>query len=171
MILVALAGLGIYLFLCAAAIFCGRGIARIAKLGLPAEAEWALAPVLSCLFWIVVLGVTGGLCIPIKWVAPVLWSASALLAVVGLRGVALQWRMLLCPSLLCILLPIALMARTFVAGITETVATTDCDGWAYASGALYLWDFPRGMPVPHSPVHHFGWTMWDCRWISYSMLA
>ena len=171
MILVALPGLAIYLFLCAAAIFCGRGIARIARLGLPAEAEWALAPVLSCLLWIVVLGVTGGLCIPIKWVAPFLWSASALLAVVGLRGVTAQWRRLLCPSLLCILLPIALMARTFVAGITETVATADCDGWAYASGALYLWDFPRGMPVPHSPVHHFGWLMKDCRWISYSLLA
>jgi hypothetical protein len=159
-------GAGLYLLLCAATALCGRGLLRLGRAEVGA-AEWPLAAVLGFLLCSLTLGVAVGLRLPVRAVAPWLGGASLLLALVGLwrpgRGAL--------PALACALLPVAALAPTFRAGLTETTETVALDGWAYMAGAEYFGECPRGEPGGAAPVCRFGALLGENRYAGHSLLA
>jgi hypothetical protein len=160
-------GAGLYLLLCAATALCGRGLLRLGRADIAGLPGWPLAAVVGALFWVLALGVAVGLRLPVRAVAPWLGGASLLLALVGLwrpgRGVLL--------ALACALLPVAALAPTFRAGLTETTETVASDGWAYMAGAEYFGECPRGEPGGHDPVCRFGALLGENRYAGHSLLA
>ncbi len=164
-------GAGLYLLLCAATVLVGRGLLRLCRAGVSARAEWVLAAVLGFLFWVLALGLAVALPAPVKAVAPWLWGASLLLALAGLSRPwpSLRWGGL--PVAVCALLPLAVMAPTFRAGLTVTTETVAQDGWAYAAGAEYFRDCVHGDDGGAAPLCRFGSTLAQQRYIGFGLLG
>src|SRR5262249_54061759 len=137
-------GLGLYLLLCLTATLTGFGLVRLLRLRTDARAEAVLAPVAAFLFWSLVLGVTGGLRLPVRSVAPWLWAASVLAAVHGLPRAWSVLRAAGLPVLACAALPVLIMARTFAGGLTQYAGTVAGDGSVYVLAGRYFWEHPRG---------------------------
>jgi hypothetical protein len=168
-------GLGLHLALCLVSLLAGRGLLRLLGARTDERAEPVLASVLTYAVWSIVLGLASAFSCPLRLAAPAVWVASGLLALNGLRGPRPTLRGGLFPWAACVLLPVAVMAQSFRAGITDYTGTLDCDGFTYAAEGHHQWEYGRasgyGTVGRLSPIDQFGAALAGERYLTGSLLA
>jgi hypothetical protein len=160
----------LYLALGIATFLTGRGLLRLLRLPLPSLPAVLLAVPAGLVFWTLLLGLTGGCGVPVKYAAPCLWGVSGGLMIYGLwrpwpdlRGIA--W------LALCAFLPLVVMPRHFWHGLTQFPGSIAPDGWSYIAVAQYMWEYPRGTQGGLAPLYQFASHLSDVRYTAFSLLG
>lgn len=166
-----LTGFALYVALIAISLFAGASLLRLWKLE-NIDGSLLLAPALGQVFWVIGLGITVALRIPIKDSAPWLWGATGVLALMGLPAV----RAMLRSSdfkivLLCAALPLVAMPVYFLKGLTDYLGSISPDGWHYVAFGQYLWQYSRGMEGGLAPLYQYAAHMNGGRFLAAGLLA
>lgn len=163
-------GVALYLVVCTIAVLCGFGILRLFKLE-ATTGSLLLSPVIALVFWSLTVGIAAELRLPIKNVAVWLWGATILLAIYGLlrvRAYVDSTKLLL---FLCVALPMVIMGRYFMNGLTDYLGSVLPDGWSYIAFGQYLWEYPRGTEGGLAPLYQYAAHLSDTRYVAPALLG
>ncbi len=163
-------GIGLYLFVCAISTLAGFGLIRLLRLK-TTTTDVLLAPIVTLVFWILGAGVSGGLRIPIQFVAGWFWSVTLVLAIYGLIRLRSRLRRVDLLWILCAILPMLTMGRYFANGLTDYLGSVLPDGWSYIAFGQYLWEYPRGTVGGLAPLYQYAAHLSDTRFIAAAMLG
>jgi hypothetical protein len=166
-----LTGFALYVALIAISLLAGASLLRLWKLE-NIDSSLLLAPALGQVFWVIGLGITVALRIPIKDSAPWLWGATSVLVLMGLPSV----RAMLRSSdfkivLLCAALPLVAMPVYFLQGLTDYLGSISPDGWSYIAFGQYIWEYPRGTDGGLAPLYQYAAHLSGGRFLSAGLLA
>lgn len=161
-----------YLLLCFVAVFAGRGLVYLLRLRVEDRAELVFSAVVTLVFWTLVLGIAGGLRLPIRTITPWLWGGSLALASFGLvRRPRSYFSSSSLPICLCAALPLACMIDRVAAGLLESSASIANDGWIYMAGAQHVYDHGRTSYHGTNVIDQVGSYFQNHRFITFTMLG
>jgi hypothetical protein len=166
-------GLGLYVLLCLVATLAGRGLLRLCRLRVPGRAELALAPVLTLVAWTLALGVFAALRLPMRLVTPLVWAATFALAGAGLlvKPRRMPGRAALLAWLMCLVLPLMVLARPVKHGLAECLDCMNMDGWFYMAGGHYVHEWGRLAYDGPDPILQLGSHFREHRFITFSLIG
>jgi hypothetical protein len=165
-------GLGLYLLVCLAATLAGRGLLRLCRLRVRHRAELALAPVLTLIGWTLALGVAAALRVPLRLVSPWVWAATFVLAGAGLlQPRRILRREALLPWLVCLAVPLVVLARPIKHGLDDCLDCMNMDGWFYMAGGHYVHEWGRLPYDGPDSILQLGSYYREHRFITFSIIG
>jgi hypothetical protein len=166
-------GLGLYLLLCLAATLAGYGLLRLCRLRVGRRAQLILAPLVALVGWTLALGIPAALRLPLRSICPWVWGATLLLVILGLanRPQRLFCRQTLLPWLVCLLVPLVVLARPVKHGLGDCLDCMNMDGWFYVTGGHYIDAWGRLPYQGSDPLLQLGSCFREHRFITFCLIS
>jgi hypothetical protein len=158
----------------------GAGVSACLWVPFDAATRMLMGAAFGQALWAVALGTGVSMGLPVKAFAHWLWSATAVLAIIGawrLRhdviglacGVAPRPRRWV--FVVVALVPVFVMSPYFRHGLAAYPGSGLPDGWAYVAHGQYLWDYPRGTEGGLAPLYQYASTLTSTRNIASAQLG
>jgi hypothetical protein len=161
-----------YLLLCAISILAGQGILCLTGIHIERRISLYLAPVITLIFWAIMLGVGVSFGFPVKSLSMIGWPLTIVMVCIGaIRQdyyfIRTEWPLLL----VVVFLPVSVMIVYFWYGILTYPGSPHPDGWSYIAYGQYLWEYPRGVEGGLPPLYQYATHLNQVRFIASALLG
>ena len=161
-----------YLLLCAISILAGQGILRLIGIHIERRISLYLAPVITLIFWAIMLGIGVSFGFPVKYLSVIGWPLTIMMIFIGAMRqdyhfIRSEWPLLL----VVVFLPVSVMAVYFWYGISTYPGSPLPDGWSYIAYGQYLWEYHRGAEGGLAPLYQYASHLNRVRFIASALLG